>query len=1653
MTRKLSFIVVLCIAIISIFATAYCFAETTYSLTLIDNSSSLNIDSILNNFSSEYLSQNENEDVVVIATYSDNASHDITADLSYLGVETEKRYTYSEIFSGESFSIKLKDIISLQQISYISSVELANVYYALTDDASTSYSYSTDDADTSGIFKNNTLYQGDGMVVAIIDAAFDTSHVAFSQITSSNLALTLSDISSILYDLNSYSQSGASAQSLYVSDKIAYAYDYGEGDTNLYDSTINHGTHVSGIIGANSSSLSGVVKNAQLALMKVADANGYMYNDTIVSALEDCLKLNVDVVNMSLGSNAGFENDDSALQKAVKALEENGISVICAAGNSYTSAYGGESGSSASSSANIDNASIGSPASYDESIAIANAGQKRWIVINEGGDNEARLLYSNMYSTALGEFGEFASQMIEYFNTNSLSYTQEYIILKDGDNIAIGEEDDYEGVDVSGKIVVVLRGDITFEAKIANAKSHGAVGVIVVNNSSTAVTPSVTNLSIPACIVEQDLEEALINAATSNIGQITFDLSYVQVVLASSSSSGVTEDLNLGVDVTGYGTIIYSTDIDQGYCEMSGTSMASPNVAGVFAAVRQYIKENASTFSIDASDKVTIATLATRLIMSNTDLISDIDGIIYSPRSQGAGLAQLEDAVSSKAYISVENQTKTKIELGDELLDTFELVFTVENYNTFDLNLTLSIDVLTELLVDGRMSGSEKILDYEITSISGATLSGDDYIVSVLAQDIKEVCITINLAQSAITYLNQYENGIYLEGYIKLDDLTHSITLSCPYVGFYGDWDAAPMLDIDAYDEIDDDTAEMRANTAYGIYAGSYYMPLGQFAFVLQDDYDGDEAQANEEFASLSIYSSSMYALGFIQLGLLRNAEYIEVEVLDMNTSEVIYSTSTTYESKTTYYSSYGILYGGNLYMSVSPYALDLYNNEQYQVIVSIYRTFDASSNENVVSDTFTQKFYVDEESPEIEDVQASEENGKYYATFTLSDNHYIQALAICTGTGSSVTNVTLNVEDIYPIAIEADGVGQSTTVKYEVTDAVKNAENGYIYFYVADYAFNTSVYYYSVQNWTGVGVGISSKSNSSSTTDSSRPSTESTVSTSFEFTQSEIDVSVNKEVDLANTQYLSTYSSSEKYTWFSSDTSVVVVKDGKITGLQEGVAVVTVTDSSNNEASIVVKSKASSYDGAAYKATTISSYTMVDTITEDETAFFGFSISSSLIELAPGESFSFNYSYSPYNYNYIQSPITIEVTSSDTSVVTYLNGVISAEGEGDATLNIKANSTIIATYNVKVVPDVYKNDDGILLACFSDETNINLYSITDIIAIGANAFSYAKNAQQITLPQNCTIIYDNAFKGNTTITQVNGIENVTYIGANAFLDCTALTSIDLTNVTYIGANAFNGALKLSEVIFDSSTLENIGIESSAFLSCTKLDAFTISGESKTSIVVDGELVLTLNIQNALLDTSIKVIGSNALANVNVAELDLSSTAIERIEAGAFKGNNYLKKIKLPSTLKYIGKEAFSGCKKLTNVTFSKSSDMSLTIATQAFYLTSIYSIDLSNVKTTFGDEVFANCSSLTYVDMGIVQDMGSYTFSLSQKIQNVKFDEGTKYIGESTFAPTITSSSTYYHSALRYVTVPSSVTEIKDRAFAYCYSLSFAYIDLSNVT
>ena len=202
-------------------------------------------------------------------------------------------------------------------------------------------------------------YTGAGSRIAVIDTGLDYLHQSFdpealmyaleedaekanTTVDAYNL-LTADEIASVASELN--------GKGVFVNDKVAYGYNYVDGNTtidHMNDRQEEHGSHVSGIATANryvkvdgefvdaASTVFavGVAPDAQIMVMKVFGAGGGAYDSDYMSAIEDAIVLNADSVNLSLGSGAPGWTFSGQYEDIMNSLVENGTVVTISAGNS-----------------------------------------------------------------------------------------------------------------------------------------------------------------------------------------------------------------------------------------------------------------------------------------------------------------------------------------------------------------------------------------------------------------------------------------------------------------------------------------------------------------------------------------------------------------------------------------------------------------------------------------------------------------------------------------------------------------------------------------------------------------------------------------------------------------------------------------------------------------------------------------------------------------------------------------------------------------------------------------------------------------------------------------------------------------------------------------------------------------------------------------------------------------------------------------------------------------------------------------------------------------------------------------------------------------------------------------------------------------------
>ncbi len=185
-----------------------------------------------------------------------------------------------------------------------------------------------------------------------------------------------------------------------------------------------------------------------------------------------------------------------------------------------------------------------------------------------------------------------------------------------------------------------------------------------------------------------------------------------------SSSYGIPSSLMLQPEITAYGTKVNSVNgnTNDGYTELSGTSMASPDVAGAAAVVAQYV--NTAQFNngqsiMDRARKMNNSLnqgmIVGGLLMSTADPMTDPSGNYYSLLRQGAGLLNTKSATEAKSFLEVAGQTRgrVKAEVGDcpSGANTFDYTFTLHNVSDTARDYVFKTDLFTEdTVVEGGVT-------------------------------------------------------------------------------------------------------------------------------------------------------------------------------------------------------------------------------------------------------------------------------------------------------------------------------------------------------------------------------------------------------------------------------------------------------------------------------------------------------------------------------------------------------------------------------------------------------------------------------------------------------------------------------------------------------------------------------------------------------------------------------------------------------------------------------------------------------------------------------------------------------------------------------------------------------------------------------------
>lgn len=663
------------------------------------------------------------------------------------------------------FSMKLPEtqLVRISRVPGVSKVRRVPVFRPTMHTA-------VDLTEVTKVWKDRHL-DGEGMVVSILDSGIDVAHPDMKLSHPEKAKLSQSKVDALVKE---HGMSGK-----FYTDKVPYGYNYADRTDDIYPGADPHGMHVSGIVAANGKgevAVRGVAPEAQLLAMRVFGLGEGAQAIDIMEAVEDSVKLGADVINLSLGSPSGFSDTDNAYSRTVARAIKAGAVVVIAAGNSGI-ALDPQGGITVGDEGNMTNgmldditdmATVSSPSTIPGALSIASL------------ENSHILSESGHFTNTKNMSGD----VVYHLDTKQAPDKEPHKIVFGG----LGKPDQFPA-DTKGNYVLLSRGELAFTEKVMNAKAAGAVGVVIYNHEDNTLLgmQGVDKIEgVVAMMIGRDDGKAL--QAAIEAGETTIQFTGLTSrpnpnagKPSEFTSWGPTPELEFKPELGAPGGNIYSTLPGGKYGLMSGTSMATPHVAGATALLLEDLKQRqAKGFQAPLPNFAWVKTL-----MENTAAPLKHKGLYYSPRQQGAGQLQLEKALESTVLLTAVMKEEDEQRQSYGVFPLHEIngkrVFRVNLHNFGTEPRSFSIDRGT---VQTQKIGKDRKV--KPVAAPEATLNGTS---SVTLQPGEQKVIDFVLRPGEV-------KKNWVEGYIRFISKSEGQPdLSMPYMGYVGEYNDQPLFD------------------------------------------------------------------------------------------------------------------------------------------------------------------------------------------------------------------------------------------------------------------------------------------------------------------------------------------------------------------------------------------------------------------------------------------------------------------------------------------------------------------------------------------------------------------------------------------------------------------------------------------------------------------------------------------------------------------------------------------------------------------------------------------------------------------------------------------------------------------------------------------
>jgi len=647
------------------------------------------------------------------------------------GVKFTERYAFDTLWNGLSVKASRADITRIRSLAGVTAVWPVAVIAPPPRGSSAAPELFTALAMTGADVAQSELgYTGDGVKVAVMDTGIDVDHPAFG---GDGVAR---------YD-----------SPLFPSARVAYGYDFVGDDFNADSSSPSyspvpvpdpnpddcggHGTHVAGIVGANDATtgLRGVAPEVTFGAYRVFGCEGSTTADIMIAAMERTLADGMHVLNMSIGS--AYQWPQYPTAAAADRLVNKKVVVVASIGNN------GANGLYSAGAPGLGSKVIGT-ASFDNTHVYL-----PYFTVSGRNVGYITMTYSVPAPTSGSAEVVDAGLACSALPAGSLA----------------------------GKVAIAARGTCAFAIKATNASAAGAIAVLISNNvpgifSGTLGAP----LSGVGPVVGISLEDGIFIRAQAAPIMMTWTNQQASFpsptggLISSFSSYGLSPDLALKPDIGAPGGNIYSSYPLElgGYATLSGTSMASPHVAGAVALLLQAKPRTPS----QAVGGILQNSADPKPWFGNPAL-----GFLDNVHRQGAGMLDIDDAILATTKIE-----PSKIAAGEGEAGPYTRKLKIENSGPSAVTYDLSH--VNALSTGGVITAT--------FFMSDAAVAFSAPNITVPAKGTAYVDVTITPA-SGPAY-GQYG------GYVVFTPQGGGQAYSVPFAGFVGDYQGIEVLTSAGYD-------------------------------------------------------------------------------------------------------------------------------------------------------------------------------------------------------------------------------------------------------------------------------------------------------------------------------------------------------------------------------------------------------------------------------------------------------------------------------------------------------------------------------------------------------------------------------------------------------------------------------------------------------------------------------------------------------------------------------------------------------------------------------------------------------------------------------------------------------------------------------------